>query len=86
MFCFGGINRHHCGFEQHGQVARTLNDGYRAAGFEIGNDPIGVRHRRLMDNTPVAVISIVTADSLGVYSRESHIPFPNTPRFAGNRS
>ena len=37
-----------------------------------------------MENTKGAVISIATGESIGVYSRHPHIPFPNSPVSRGN--
>ena len=35
MFFYGGTNRNHCGFEPHARALRTMEDGYRPAGYEI---------------------------------------------------
>ena len=78
MFCYGGINRHHCGFAPHAQVLRTLGDAYTSAGYEINSDATGVRQFRTMEGTTGAVISVVTSENEGFYSGQSHIPFPNT--------
>ena len=75
MFCYGGVNRNHCGFEPHARVLRTLADAYHMAGFEIAPDPSGVRNHRTMEDTTGVVVSVVTGERQGVYSGESHIPF-----------
>ena len=83
VFCYGGVNRNRCGFEPYSRALRTLGDVYHAAGLEISDEPIGARRRRTMGETAGAVISIATGESTGVYSRHSHIPFPNTPLVRG---
>lgn len=83
LFCYGGISRNHCGFEPHAQAVRTLTDRYHAAGFTMLPYPEGVRHRRTMEHTTGTIISIAISEFEGVYSAESHLPFPNTPVVRG---
>ena len=63
VFCYGGVNRNHCGFGAHAHVLRTLAEGFHASGFEIAPDPEGAPHRRLMDNETGAVLIIVTDEN-----------------------
>ena len=78
-----GINRDRCGFGPNSRVLRTLEDGYRLAGYDIFEDTVGFRHRLTMENVTDTSATISTGEPVGVYSRQSHIPFPNTPVVRG---
>ena len=83
MFRYGGLSRNQCGFQPHAHVVRALPNAYHSYGFEIDVGPTGYRQVRHMENTTGDVATVATGPNKGVYSGDSHIPFPNTPIIRG---